>query len=198
MKNLLLIIIVIFTSCAYKIKEPIQSTSFIDSVTLDTTKIRFDGFYNLIEDTIIFRNGTKYYFPRSNTNNVRIFNKNKNLYFSSGKINEYSPLNCEFYQKENKRYNEYNIKYPKFTIKNDSIYTYHGILITVGAGQRIPVFCNFRGFVKTRDTITDWKIIPPYPKDFTKFVKKNNEELFKPHTLIFIKTNAVKCLEMDK
>lgn len=106
-------------------------------------------------------------------------------------------MNCEFYQKENDRYSKYKIKYSKFTIKNDSIYTYHAILITVAAGQRVPVWCNFRGYVKNKDTITDWKIIPPYPKDFTKSVKKWNADLFKPHTLYFVKTDAVKCLQMN-
>lgn len=197
MKKLILIITVIITGCAYTVKTPIQPLSFIETQNLDTTKIRYNGYYHLIEDTVVYTNGFKYVFPSDKTSNLRIFNKNRNIYFNSGKINEYSPLTCEFYQKENNRYSKYGIKYTKFTIKNDSIYTYHGILITVGAGQRVPVNCNFRGFIKNKDTITDWKIIPPYPKDFTKSVKERNKNLFEPHTLYFVKTDAVKCLKMD-
>jgi hypothetical protein len=197
MKKIILITTLILAGCAYKVKTPIKPISFIETHELDTTKIRFNGYYHLIEDTVVFTNGYKYIFPSDKTSNLRIFNKNKNLYFNSGKINEYSPLTCEFYKKENDRYNRYKIKYLRYTIKNDSLYTYNYILITVGAGQRVPVYCNFRGFVKNRDTITNWKVIPPYPKDFTKFVKERNKDLFEPHTLYFVKTDAVKCLDMD-
>ena len=198
MKKLIVILTIVLTGCAYKVKTPIQQISFIETNELDTTKIRFNGYYHLIEDTVVYTNGYKYIFKSDKTSNLRIFNKNKYLYFNSGKINEYSPLTCEYYKKENNRYKKYEIKYPKYTIKNDSLYTYHSILITVGAGQRVPVYCNFRGFVKNKDTIIDWKVIPPYPKDFTEFVIENNKHLFKSHTLYFIKTDAVKCLKMDE
>jgi hypothetical protein len=197
MRKLIVLITIVLISCAYKVKTPIEPISFIETHELDTTKIRYDGYYHLIEDTVVYTNGYKYVFLSDKTSNLRIFNKNKNIYFNSGKVNEYSPLTCEFYQKENDRYNKYKIKYLKYTIKNDSLYTYNGILITVGAGQRVTVLCNFRGFIKNKDTITDWKVIPPYPKDFTKSVLKRNADLIEPHTLYFVKTDAVKCLKMD-
>jgi hypothetical protein len=75
-------------------------------------------------------------------------------------------------------------------------------LKTARSGDHRRAFsCNNKlcraDFVKTRDTITEWKVIPPYPKDFTKFVKKINKHLFEPHTLYFVKTDAVKCLQME-
>lgn len=197
MKKIIVLIILILTSCAYKIKEPAaKSISFIESYPLDTTKIKYNGFYNKIQDTVVYANNYKYTLAKNSYCDLIVFNKNKNIYITGSLIEYKSALNCKYYEEEYKRYSKYEIKYPKFTIKNDSLYTYHSILITVSAGQRVPVYCNFRGFVKNRDTITDWKVTPPYPKDFTKSVIKWNADLFKPHTLYFVKTDAVKCLQM--
>jgi hypothetical protein len=198
MKRLILIMTVILNGCAYKVKTPIQPISFIETYKLDTTKIKFNGYYNKIVDTIISFDGLKYSTPLKITNELIIFNKNKKIFINVNEsTNDSSSFNCKYYKEIFVRYSKYKINYPKYTIKNDSLYTYHGILITVSAGQRVPVYCNFRGYVKNRDTITDWKVIPPYPKDFTKFVKKINADLFVPHTLFFVKTDAVKCLKMD-
>lgn len=198
MKKLILLITVVLYGCAYKVKSPIQPVSFIETHKLDTTKIRYNGYYNKIVDSLYTFDGLKYSVPRKLANELIVFNKNKNIFIDANEsTSDSSSFNCKYYKETHDRYNRYGIKYPKFTIKNDSIYTYHGILITVGAGQRVPVNCNFRGYIKNRDTIIDWKIIPPYPKDFTKFVKEINKDLFEPYTLYFVKTDAVKCLQMD-
>ncbi len=198
MKKLILIMTVILTGCAYKVKTSIQPFSIIESYKLDTTKIRYNGYYNKIVDTLYTFDGLKYSVPRKMANELVVFNKNKNIFIDANEsTNDSSSFSCKYYQKIVTRLKKYNSNYLKYTIKNDSLYTYNGVLITVGAGQRVPVYCNFRGYVKNRDTITDWKVIPPYPKDFTKFVKKINKNLFEPHTLYFVKTDAVKCLQMD-
>jgi hypothetical protein len=198
MKKLILITTVIVTACAYKVKEPIRPMSFIETCELDTTKIRYDGYYNKIVDTLYTFDGLKYSVQRKTANELVVFNKNKNVFIDANEsTNDSSSFNCMYYQKIASRIKKYKIKYLKYTIKNDSLYTYNYILITVGAGQRVPVYCNFRGFVKNRDTITDWKLIPPYPKDFTKSVLKWNADLLEPHTLYFVKTDAVKCLKME-
>lgn len=203
MKNLILITITfLLTSCAYKISEPIQPLSIIESCKLDTTKIRFDGYYNTL-DTLVVKDKRRSDYGKSNsqlykTIHLKIFGKNKKQFISFDNTKDNSALTCEFYNKEFDRYKLYGIKCPKFTIKNDSIYSYDIDLITVSAGQRVPVGFNYRGFVKNRDTIIDWKIIPPYPKDLTKFVLEVNKDFFKPKTLYFVKTDAVKCLKIDE
>jgi hypothetical protein len=198
MKKLILIISIILTGCAYKVKTPIQPISFIATNLLDTTKVRYNGYYNKIVDTIVYSNGYKYSFPKSVTNDLIVFNKNKNIYVDDATATKDSlSFNCKYYNEIHNRYKLYSNKFDTFTIRKDSIYTYFACLITVGAGQRVPINCNFRGFIKNKDTIIDWKIIPPYPKDFTKSVKERNKDLFEPHTLYFVKTDAVKCLQMD-
>ncbi len=189
---------IIVTGCAYKVKTPILPVSFIETYPLDTTKVKYNGYYNLIADTITFTNGYKYTFPRHITDGLTVFNQNKNVYICGGATLDNSALSCEFYQSIvnwSKMHNEDYLG--KYTIKNDSIYAYALAHIVITAGRVADVYCNYRGFVKNRDTITDWKVIPPYSKDFTKFVIENNQSLLNPHTLYFVKTDAVKCLEMD-
>lgn len=199
MKKIILIMTVILTGCAYKVNEPpIRPMSFIETYELDTTKIRYDGYYNKIVDTLHTFDGLKYSVPRKIANDLVVFNKNKNIFIDANEsTNDSSSFNCMYYQKIAFRLKKYNSNYLKYTIKNDSLYTYNGVLITVGAGQRVPVYCNFRGFIKNRDTITDWKVIPPYPKNITKSVLKWNADLIEPHSLYFVKTDAVKCLQME-
>lgn len=199
MKILIILLCIIFLSCS-EVKQ-LKASSFIDN-QIDTTKIHFDGYYNTL-DTITIKDIRRGDYGKRNcdiykTISLKIFGKTKNIFNSYKDTKDSSALFCRFYEQEFNRYKLNNIDFEKFTIKNDSIYTYTLQLITVGAGQRVPVYCNYRGFVRNRDTITDWKVIPPYPKDFSKFVIEKNKDLFEPKTLYFVKTNAVKCLKIDE
>lgn len=202
MKLLIVTLFLILTSCAYKTKTDIKPNFVYENQTLDTTKIKFNGYYNIL-DTVLIKDVRRGDYGKRNcdiykTINLKVFGKTKNIFNSYRDTKDNSAFSCEFYKEEFERYKLYNIDYEKFIIKNDSIYTYSLQLITVGAGQRVPVYCNYRGFVKNRDTIIDWKVIPPYPKDFTKFVIEKNKDLFEPKTLYFVKTDAVNCLKIDE
>lgn len=199
MKRLILIITVILTGCAYKVKTQIQPLSIIETYKLDTTKIRFDGYYNNIVDTIFYSNGYKYNFPKSSiSDRLVVFNKNKNIYIEGGATIDSSSFTCKYYQDIEIWYKTHNENYlGRFTIKNDSVYAYALTSIRIRAGGVTDVYCNYKGYIKNRDTITDWGIVPPYSEDFTKFVIENNKNLLRPHTLYFVKTDAVKCLQMD-
>lgn len=197
MKKTLLILIFIFSSCAYKPKPDVKPFSFLETHPLDTTKVRFDGYYTEIPDTIVYANGYQYKLKRHFAHGLSVLAKNKKIYSYEGILDNKEPLKCDFYEEERNRIKKNGAELDKFTIKNDSLYTTGYALVTIWGGRKYPIFCNFRGFVKNRDTITDWKIVPPYPKDFTKFVFTNNDHLLKPHTLYFVKTDAVKCLKMD-
>ncbi len=199
MKKIIFISILVFSSCAYKVKTSIKPLTVIESQKLDTTKIRYNGYYNKIVDTFVYSNGLRYDFPKSITNELIVFSKNKKIYINDNTATrDSSSFNCKYYKEIYTRLKLYNVDLPNFTVKNDSIYTFFDAIITVGGGQRVPVYCNYRGYVKNRDTIADWKVIPPYPKDFTKFVIEKNKDLFEPKTLYFVKTDAVKCLKIDE
>lgn len=57
---------------------------------------------------------------------------------------------------------------------------------------------NFRGIIKNRDTITDWKVVPPYPNGLNKedLDYYSNKSGLVPKTLYFVKTDAVRCLNV--
>jgi hypothetical protein len=62
-------------------------------------------------------------------------------------------------------------------------------------GMRLKLYeCNYIGIIKNRDTITDWHIVPPYPKANPKF-NENFHDLLEPHTLYFIKSTALSKLD---
>ncbi|MEO6189062.1 MAG: hypothetical protein ABIO44_00570, partial [Saprospiraceae bacterium] len=54
---------------------------------------------------------------------------------------------------------------------------------------------NFKGYIKNRDTIIDWKMVAPFPK---KVNLKWNEIFTQnklPKTLYFMKNNAIRALD---
>ncbi len=196
-KILLLIPIVLLSACAYKIKEPIQPLSFIAHYPLDTTKIKFDGFYtNTYLDLVKERDDE---FADYSSSDMIIFNGNnkvKSFYYILTKNND--PFNCDFYTNfvaTTKKYTKKGIG--NFTIKNDSIYAYVPIYLALTGHRFAEVDFNYRGYLKSKDTITDWKVIKAYPKDITKNAISLNPRLFEPQTMYFVKSDAVKCLEMD-
>lgn len=197
-KTLFLIpIILLLSACAYKIKEPIQPLSFIANYPLDTTKLRFDGFYtntnlDLLKEKI---DEFEYYTSAD----MIIFNENskvKSFYYLFTKNND--PFNCDFYTNFVATTKEYKKKANgNFTIKNDSIYAYVPIYLALTGHRFVEVDFNYRGYLKSKDTITDWKVIMPYPKDITTNAISLNPRLFEPQTMYYVKSDAVKCLEMD-
>lgn len=61
-------------------------------------------------------------------------------------------------------------------------------------GMRLKKFiAHFEGTIKSRDTILDWKMVPPYPKAPKKF---NNDfkELLKPKLLYFMESKELSGL----
>lgn len=197
MKKLFILLIIISSSCAYKIKEPILPISFIQSYPLDSTKIRFNGFYtNYCLDSLKQVNID---YKDANSIDMVVFSKKKKTnsdYHGVTKSNQ--PFTCEYYEDIVKWRKENKMEYlGDFTIKNDSIYAYVPIYLALTGHRFVQINFNYRGYLKNKDTITDWKVIKPYPKDITKVAIRMNPRLFKPQTLYFVKTDAVKCLQMD-
>jgi hypothetical protein len=197
MKKIAMLIFLLCYSCIYKPKQPLSPISFIKTFPMDKSKIRFDGFYNNSSlDSLKlcckdYNNATSY--------EKVIFLENKKIksdYFSVTIGNE--PFTCEHYQNSVKWHKENKKEYlGDFTIKNDSIYAYVPIYLPLTGHRFVQINFNYRGYLKNKDTITNWKVIPPYPADITKIAVSLNPRLFKPQTLYFVKTDAVKCLQMD-
>ncbi len=204
MKKIILIMSLVAMGSDYKVPFLIKPAAFIEAHKSDTTKIRFNGFYNTLDTTIINRQND-IYFGKSRSEiysslYLVIFGRNKKIYIDGVGTFGNKPFTCDYY----KRIRDWNKLHKEeylgnYTIKNDSIYAYVEVR-TVTSARRIKlIYCNYRGYIKNKDTITDWKVVPPYPKKFTKFMFKQtyNQRLFTPQTLYFVKTDAVKCLPMD-
>ena len=233
-------IIICFSCCQIKHSKPLHNIS--DSNALDTTRVRFDGFYNVLDnsiiqikdcedlikekqteksktiddivfgskkdrisDSIISANKVKYcedngkkYSDVFTSTCLVVFNKKRESYIDYGSNRDDKPYKCSYYKTISEWHKDHKKEFfGSYTIKKDSIYAYVPItLLTWGLIQR-TVNCNYRGYIKNRDTITDWKIIPPYPNGTNEFIRENNKQLFNPQTLYFVKTDAVKCLQMD-
>lgn len=198
MKKIIPLFILICFSCGHiKNAKPI---TYLTTEPLNVSKIRFDGFYNTLDTVKITYNcdakgktGNQIY---TSINQVILYNNN--IYVSPGGTVDDSPFMCEHYKwvaDWNKEHKEEF--FGSYTIKNDSIYAYLPVTIKTWGMISRKVKCNYRGYIKNKDTIVDWKIISPYPKGMSKFIRENNKDLFEPQTLYFVKTDAVKCLQMD-
>lgn len=160
--------------------------SYINEVvTIDTTKIRFDGFYSGIDTT------DHYYTSIQQT----IFNKEGRVFISGfNTINE-CVYTCDYY----KFIKNKDEKMGYFTFKNNEIHAYLPVNIFTSGMAFKKYYSYFKGSIKNKDTITDWKMVKPYPTIVDDWVLElpNNQSLFKPKTMHFIKTEAVKCLEIE-
>lgn len=199
MKKIIILFVLIYLSCGQiKHSKPLNIIS--DSNAFDTIKIRFDGFYNVLDTIKITYNcpakgktGNEIY-----TSISQVIFYNNNIYMSPGGTVDNSPFMCEYYKSIIKWHKDHKEDlFGNYLIKKDSIYAYLAVTLKTWGMISKTLKCNYRGYIKNKDTIVDWKIIPPYPKGTSKFVLENNKDLFKPQTLYFVKTDAVKCLQMD-
>ena len=194
----LIILILVSSFCSCRIKEPINPISFYTSIAIDSTKIRYDGFYtnlcldSLKNNSIDYRNVTAV--------DMVIFNRNSKIrsdYYGAIKGNE--PFTCRYYEDIVKIRKEKKILYfGNFSIKNDSIYAYVPIYLALTGHRFVQLNFIYKGYLKSKDTIVDWRVIKPYPGNITKVAIKLNPRLFQAQSLYFVKTDAVKCLIMNQ
>lgn len=84
----------------------------------------------------------------------------------------------------------------KFKLFKDTIKTHFRYQFYT-RGMRTKYYdVHFEGIVKNDSTITNWKMIPPYPNP-NKNWNENFEGLKKPKTLVFISFPAVKLIDSN-
>jgi hypothetical protein len=165
---------------ACQVKQ-LSAPSFIND-PVDTTKIRFNGFYTMVGKA-----------KHLSADKGAVFTKEKKVFVQGGSLEGNQALLCETYKSIDPTY------LGQFTIKNNEIHAcvpfYFRKRGRLASPYRIYM-TNFRGIIKNRDTITDWKVVPPYPagldkEDLDYYANKN---WLAPKILYFVKTDAVKCL----
>ena len=155
---------------------------------IDTTKLRFDGYYSVVDEK----------YPSSEYTAVSevIFTKNNKIYNSWGASITNEVFTC-------KRYLAITASdLGVFVILGDTIRAFVPTLITCGDGAYYNKYnLNYRGIIKNRDTIVDWHAVPPFPEKFDRsgcvFNSGQNRHTFEPQVLKFVQTDAVKCLKAE-
>ena len=167
----------IFLSC--KTSELIKPEFMKGRV--DTSKIRIDGFYSL-EDRA----------SHLSSDNLVAFTNEGKVWVTRGGTLGNEPFLCEYYTKH-KQYLGY------YTIKGDSVYVFTLYPFrenaVIHSGDRMR-FANMRGKIDSKNKITDWKVVPPYLPGLTakERLYNFNRGAFSPHSIVFVKSEAVKCL----
>ena len=187
----IVILYLLLVSCS-EVKQ-LPPLSFINN-PIDTTKIHFNGFYSTTIDTSRYKGIRLEKEGDYTSRNEVVFTKKQKIVIYAGASKNNEPLYCNFYK------NSYLKNMTGlFTIKNDSIYAYVPIFFYTKFVTVIDGYAYYRGYLKNKDTITDWKVIKPYPKKIGKVEMGLNQNwhLFRPQTLYFVKTDAVKCLQID-
>jgi hypothetical protein len=157
----------------------------------NTDKIRIDGMYNTL-DTTLLSNG-KRLSDHNTTIGFIVFKKDQSIFRDNGGNIDSLPFTCEYYKQYNRKARG------QYEIKGDSVIAYLPATFIVW-GMRFKTYnAWFKGYIRNRDTITGWHVVPPYPKKIGKWSLKleNNQVIFTPHTIYFIKTDAVNCLGTD-
>lgn len=158
----------------------------------DSARIRFDGIYNTWDTSRLAGSGERMCDVYKSLN-FSFFTPNKKAYSVKGATMDYSFEECKFYGTLNSK------DFGEYKIIGDSIFASIPTVFILG-GMRYKQLKNpahFRGYIKNRDTILDWHIIPPYPLRMRKFIREQNAFLITPHVLYFMHNDGIKCLPID-
>lgn len=155
----------------------------------DTLKIRFDGFYNTYDTSLTFSGSNRNEIYTSDY--FVVFTSKNHIYRSGGVTIDSIPFTQDYYR---------NLK-PKnignYWISGDSLCALVPIALFVRGGRLKLFNAHFSGEIKNKDTIINWKMIPPYPD-----VKPKWNQYFisdtTPRMLYFLKTEAVRYLDSIK
>lgn len=160
-----------------------------DNLIVDTTIIRYDGMYN-VYDTSILNSGYKANEKFTTINEV-VFLKNGTIFRNGGNSIDSLIFGNDMWILIG---TELKHSLGEYLIIGDSIYAYTPFQMSIGGGRFKPFNANFSGYIKNKDTILNWRMVPPYPDVDPKlnnyFVNDTT-----PRTLYFIKNDAVKCLD---
>lgn len=152
----------------------------------DTGKIRLDGYYTNISKPN--------YPPQKYTAVNPVFFTPKNrIYVSHGShiITDSALFTCKFYR-----------QLPPadlgvYIIEGDKISAFVPVAVAIAGGSFYPVYrLNFTGTIVNKDSITNWKAVPPFPKRIKKSDIENtqNSGIFREHDMKFVRADSIKCL----
>ena len=160
------------------------------SIVIDSTKLRYDGMYNVFDTSFVLLTGDISDKVYVTTREV--------VFLKSGKIHRNGGVNLDSLIFGNDMWiligTELKHSLGEYLIIGDSIYAYTPSRMSLGGGRFKSFNANFSGYIKNKDTILNWRMIPPYP-DVDPTLNNYFVNDTTPRTLYFIKNDAVKCLD---
>ncbi|MGN7722008.1 hypothetical protein [Chitinophaga sp. 22620] len=152
----------------------------------DTNKLRFDGFYS---------NTSKPGYPRNKYSAVNpvFFTPKNRIHVSHGAniVTDSSLFTCRYYQQMNPA------DLGVYIIEGNKISAFVPAAVAMGEGAWYGIYnLHFSGTIVSKDSITNWKAVPPFPKRIKKRDMENsqNSGIFAEHDLKFIQADSISCL----
>lgn len=170
--------------------HPIGKVAFDSLIRESRVLPRYDGLYNLY-DTSKMQCGVSLpehyliYYPIVFLNDTLGQWENYLAYVN------YDPLTIEYYHQKGWYFES---KVGSYIVFDDTISAKLPITLYGGGKRPMTYEAYFQGFLLNRDTITGWKMIPPYPKA-NKRLNDDFSFLKTPHMLYFIESQELLGLD---
>lgn len=153
---------------------------------VDTSKLRFDGYYTISNDT-------GYTLDKYSAVNPVFFTPKNKIYVSHGAYikTDSSLFTCAFYKKMGAD------RLGVYIIEGNKITAFVPVVVSIGEGALYYTYnLHFSGIIVDKGTITNWSAVPPYPDKIKKRDLENpqNSGFFREHDLKFIQADSIACL----
>lgn len=151
---------------------------------VDTNQLRFDGYY-----TNISRPDYPQY-KYTAVNEIFFTTKNR-IHVSHGAhtISDSTLFTCKFYK------NMDPADLGVFITEGNKISAFVPVAVAMKEGAWYGVYnLHFSGTIVSKELITNWKAVPPFPKRINKRDIEYNEQIFGERDMKFVQADSIKCL----
>lgn len=153
---------------------------------VDTSKLRFDGYYTNITELGYSQYNYTAVDPVLFTPKNRIY-----VVHGANTITDSSIFTCKYYKELDP--NHFGV----YIIEGNKISAFVPVTVAIAGGSFYRIYSlNFTGTIVNKDLITNWKAVPPFPKRIKKSDIENtqNNGIFREHDLKFVQADSIKCL----
>jgi hypothetical protein len=180
----LIIIAVSLISCGAG-KQVDAPDYYKNPAPVDTSRLRFDGFYTNSSEPGYSRDKYTAVDPVVFTRKNRIY-----VVHGANTITDSSVFTCEYYKQLDSKY------FGVYIVEGNKISAFAPVSVAIGGGSFYPICrLHFTGTIVNKNLITNWKAVPPFPKRIKKRDMENtqNNGLFREHDLNIILADSIKC-----
>jgi hypothetical protein len=154
---------------------------------VDTGKLRFDGYYTSMSRS-------DYPQHKYTAVNPVFFTPKNRLYVSHGShiITDSTLFTCTYYKQLDPA--ELGV----YIIEGNKISAFIKMAVAMTEGAWYGIYSlHFSGTIVNKDSITNWKAVPPFPERIKKRDMEYNIGIFKEHDMKFVQADSIKCLDPE-